>query len=344
MLPCTCRVGAAFVLPTGDDPITRVPVGLAAYLVPSQIPQNRALHAHADLTDAQPDDSVYSRYGLQSAGQRTALAISDMHFKPVQQGAGVGVSTAGPAAKPAAESGPLYSIQWQVADGLAVSSSRRAGLSCRRSIVVTERGGASVTLRADSPAATAGMLQKVQGMGARGAIHLGTRGLHADRLCGPGGVKVSVAAATAVGLSRVVAQEMPTARVTHLDCAPTDPFGASEGTAGVADGGVQLTPLLTAVPEGSHASQTRLGLGGWSDGFWRAGRHRITADGLGGLGGARVSPVAPGTLREGTGGPRSDDDGMLCHRCRLRRCKPRGYGGCSRSDLPGVPCAVLLFP
>ena len=283
------QVGAAFVLPTADAPITRVPVGLAAYLIPSQVPENRALHAHAALTDAQPDDSVYSQYGLPSAGRGAALAISDMHFKPVQQGVGseVGIPAAGSVAKATAESSPLYAVQWQVANGLAGSSSQGARLSCRQSLIVSERGGSSVRLPADSPSAAGGMLQKVQGMGPRDAIHLGTRGVHADRLCGPGGVRVSVAAAIAVGLSRVVAQEMPTATVTHLDSGPAACFGASEGAAGLADGGVQLHPLLTAVPKGRSAMPARLGMG---DGVMVSG-------GLGDIGSlltAWVGSEAPG--------------------------------------------------
>jgi hypothetical protein len=233
---------------------------MAAYLIPSQTPENKALHAHGTLTDASPDGSVFSRYGLEAADWGRALTISGMHFKPVQRGTAAGVATATSAVSARAES-TLYAIQWQAANILAGLGMRAvSALSARRGIVAAERVGVRERISAESPGAVGGMLQKIQGLSVRGALHIRTRDVHGDRHTGPGGFRVSVASAAAAGLARVVAQEMPTASVTHLDSASASPQ-TSDGLSGVVDGGLQLTPLLTAMPATRGVAPPRLGIG-----------------------------------------------------------------------------------
>ena len=245
------QIGAAFALPsssTVQHSVTRVPVGLAAFLLPSRLPQKHNLHASGALSSIGQDGSAFSGYQLTTASQGSALSISGMQFKPIQRSVAVPAVAAAQTAQP--KEGSLYASQWQVAQS-CLSTCTSAALS--GPAIAWKRGNQTGTpSTTTSAAAVAEVLQQLQYIHAGEMWTLQTRGGLAGSGQAPGAFKISVSSAAVTGLIRVAAQELPASQLRHVDIAPnaadcpmlnaeisTDAFGS------VHNGGAVLAPLLS---------------------------------------------------------------------------------------------------
>ena len=279
------QVGAAFALPsssTVQSLVTRVPVGLAAFLLPSRLPQNCNLHASGALTLVGQHGSAFSGYQLTAASQGSALSISGMQFKPIQRSAAVSAVAAAQTARPMGRS--LYAVQWQVAQN-CLSTCASTALSAPG--VAWKRGNQTGILPTTASAATvAGVLQQLQQVHAGEKWTLQTRGALSGSGRTPGSLSTSISSAAVTGLIRVAAQELPALQLQHVDIAPnaaycsmpsadisTDAFGS------MYTGGAVLAPLLSpaeqpgnVVPRMSQGVIITGGLGGIGSlaGAWAA--------------------------------------------------------------------------
>lgn len=249
------QVGAAFVAPSGqaEQPgtaITRVPAGLAAFLLPARVSATARLSACGTLTKLAADGTAFSSYSIACKGAQH-LQISEMAFKPVH-----GANPAGDRSVVSltnrASPDALYSVQWQTSQAAASLSDQRAptrsSLSWR-----TSAGRMQVSAEQGVVAAAARSLSFVQQQvrASASSLQLCTSSAHSDSTTGNARLPASLTGAAAIGIIRVVAQEYPATRCQQLDVSQASAQSAvdqphqGDAFGSVLERGTLLLPLLT---------------------------------------------------------------------------------------------------
>ena len=258
-------------MPNGQtlEQVTRVPVGLSAYLIPQHIPEGTSIHSSGALTDLSPEGSVFSRYRIGSSQAAASLHILDMQFKPFQGTVSrLAVECQAVPAPSLTELSKrlVYAIQWQVSMAVPHAHSCEAAATHRAGMITEDLTRTSLLMKASKASAASQVLRYLQKLPPKAAVQLQTRSALGSRDSGPCSCAAQPSAVAAAGLMRVAAQETPSARFQHLDVAAASIYSPSDASLssldGILDQGQQLQPLLTqslpssrlALPVISHSS------------------------------------------------------------------------------------------
>ena len=272
------------------EQVTRVPVGLSAYLIPHQMAEGDSIHTSGSLVKMAADGSVYSSYKLSAKKTAAGLQIGDMQFKPLQSPVSrPQESPAMQAIKPAQQSQrPIFAVQWQIAKPAPVIGSSRTAGAHTAGALTEELTKKSFRIGQSKSTAANHILRHLQELPQKAAVQLQTENVHGGRNTGPCSFKAQQSGVAATGLVRVAAQEFPSASFKHLDLAAASRVSCTDpelsGLEGILDQGLHLQPLLiqtmapnkSELPAVSHSSSI------------------IISGGMGDVGGAIAAGAAVG--------------------------------------------------
>lgn len=232
---------------------TRVPVGMAAFLIPNQLPQDASIQANGSFSGVDQDGSVFSCYKIHSSRAAYPLHILDMQFKPMQSAVSrFSAKAQSTQAKESEQSqSHSYAVQWQAVSTAPSIQAGKTALMPRAGVLTEHSNKTSLLIKRSKSSAASHALQYLQGLPGKAVATLKTRSAQGGRSIGPCSFSAELPAVAAAGLMRVAAQEYPSSDFRHLDLAAAAALSPLDshlsGVEGILSRGQHLQPLLTRI-------------------------------------------------------------------------------------------------